>query len=295
MSKHHEKGDTFWLNVFLLVMFSLAYAALLYRPPVTNVASLFIALIAAAMVFGEKRPVFKALYFVLILLFTMVEMKAISREHEEVARQETAKRKDENDQFQKIADGINKTIAASDRQFQTTMLATNKLIDESTGLAKLAQQNINATTGGNTYCYVGMSFVGPKFLWVINTVGDSPLHDVVVEQVDVDMSRAAVTNGTLTFEQYQAFTVDYPTIPSLSSKSGRMLAQIPIGDREERNFQFTFFAMNGVWGERMNLRRLNGQWLQAIKVSKEVSPNHVKILYTNIPKEYPMPNGNMDW
>jgi hypothetical protein len=243
-----------------------------------------LAVLAAAMsIHGEMLPWHKAVWMLLIGVFLIIEFRAIDRDRANYSNTETAKRIEERKQFQAIADGISATIANSDKQFAATM----------SGI----RQNIDTITGGTTYCYVVAGPVGNDFLLTVNTVGSSPLHDVYVELVDLDMLKSLNATGKLlTLDAIQSFTTYYPSIPFLVSSSGHMLGKLPIEARDKRDLHFNFFSMNGVWGETLKLRRLNGNgWTEAIKVDKQLKGNRQKTIYTYVSPDYPKAGGKVDW
>jgi hypothetical protein len=56
-----------------------------------------------------------------------------------------------------------------------------RLLKQSDDIADLSKQNIAATTGGSTFCYVTANPVGAEFLLILSTIGKSPLHSITVE------------------------------------------------------------------------------------------------------------------
>jgi hypothetical protein len=182
--------------------------------------------------------------------------------------------------FKAIGDGIQSSINQSNQQFAATMAGI--------------KQNISTVTGGNTYCVVMVSYIGTGFLLVANAQGDNPLHEVTVDMVDLDIERKT---KLFTFEAIQGFTTHLriPFLAPTNQHAGQMLTTIPIGNVDKRNFRFNFYSMNGTWGENLSLRLVNGQWIQAIKVTKQGKNNNEKILYTLVPDGYPKVNGKVDW
>jgi hypothetical protein len=169
------------------------------------------------------------------------------------------------------------------------------LIAQSDTIADLSRQNIAAVTGGNSFCYVIASPVEQSFMLAVSTVGSSPLHDVGVEMIDVDLLRTMTNKPSLTMQELQSFRTVFPSIPSLSSSSGHWVATIPTGGRDKRNLHFNFFSMNGVWGEDLNLRFVKGQWQQALRVMKQLKNNKQKMIYSMVPPDYPTVDGKVDW
>jgi hypothetical protein len=176
----------------------------------------------------------------------------------------------------------------------------DKLLKQSETITDLSKQNIAAVTGGNTFCYVIANPVFNEFLLNIGTIGTSPLHEVTIELTDVDKMRTVVAGKpTLSFEEIQSYTTNFPIVPFLEPTSGRMLARIPIGTPPKRYLQFNFFSLNGVWSETLKLELVNGKWAQAIKVIKVLPVVRGKVrnktLYTFATDNFPKKDGKVDW
>jgi hypothetical protein len=209
-----------------------------------------------------------------------IENRALDRERAESAKETVGRVQKENEKFQGIADTLTDSIHQSQSQFARMM----------SGLT----QNINAVTGGNSFCYVLASDVGNAFQLSVFARGESPLHDITVDMVDIDKQRSATLPWT--WNTIRGFTTSYPIVPGIASTSGRMLGQIPIATGDSRNLHFNFFSINGVWYETLSLRRVNGTWIQAIQVKKEIGPNNkTKTIYEEVPANFPKVNGKVDW
>jgi hypothetical protein len=121
---------------FTLVQFS-AIACLAYwwrNLPVPGYAIGVLALLAAVMsIHAEMRPWQKAVWMVLFGAFLFVEFRAIDKDRAEYAAAERAKRAEEQAEFARIANGINATLTASDKQFAATMGRTDQVLKNITG------------------------------------------------------------------------------------------------------------------------------------------------------------------
>lgn len=179
-----------------------------------------------------------------------------------------------------------------------------RLLKQNETIADLSKQNIAAVTGGSSFCYVMASPVFSEFGLNITTIGKSPLHDVSVWMLDLDMMKQVVAGKpSLSYEDIQSYTMTFPAIPFLASSLNQMLVKIPIGVRAKRNFQITFSSLNGIWTETLKLEFVNGQWAQALKVGKVVSPvkagtPNEKLttpLYAFTTDNFPKKEGKVDW
>jgi hypothetical protein len=72
-----------------------------------------------------------------------------------------------------------------------------------------------------------------------------------------------------------------------------------LASENSRDFNVFFDGLNGFWNQEIRLRRVNGKWLQATKVSRAVlTPKHgpeEKFLFQRVDKDFPLVNGKVDW
>ena len=122
----------------------------------------------------------KAIWMLLIGSFLLVELKAIRKDKIDYDSQQTQLRIEEAAHFSKIGQGIEQTIHQSQSQFNATMTSADNLISRTAALAKLSKENIDAVTGGETYCYLLAPVIeADKVLLIAHAEGKSPLHDVI--------------------------------------------------------------------------------------------------------------------
>src|SRR5260370_11128809 len=104
-----------------------------FHVPKSGKALLLLGGIAAVMMLMDMRPLHKGIYISIILGLVLIENHALDKERADFAREDGNRRKEENDRFQSIADGIQATIANSDKQFAATMGRTNQILQNVTG------------------------------------------------------------------------------------------------------------------------------------------------------------------
>src|ERR1700739_2173456 len=167
----------------------------------------------------EKRP-WKIVYAALFIGLGLVSIIYVIRQSNEAATANS-----------KLSGAVVELKGSTEKIAEMTTLNAQlqeKLVKQSGTSGDLPRENIAAVTGGNSYCYVIASPVGGDFLLNVSTKGSSPLHEVFVEMVDVDILRAvSAAKQPLTLEVIQSFTTSYPAIPFLASSSGRVLSKIP--------------------------------------------------------------------
>jgi hypothetical protein len=250
-----------------------------------------LAFVAAGVTLREKPgPRERAVWLFVFLSLMFAEVLVMSKDRTTNIAKEKETREAEIASFKAIGDGIQNSIALNQSQFSKTMAGI--------------KENVNAVTGGNTYCYVMASPVYSEFGLNIFITGKSPLHEVSVAVIDIDwMKQVIAGKPSLSYEDIQSFTMNFPIIPFLTPGTSQMLARIPIGTRPKRNLQITFSSLNGIWSETLKLELVNGKWAQALKVGKVISPvrggtPNEKLttpLYTFATDTFPKRDGKVDW
>jgi hypothetical protein len=212
------------LAVVILLVASLIFSP--WHPPVgVYIAMLAVLGVCVPLIREKIGPNERAMWTALMFILVVLEINSIYKDRKEHDAQQARARKEQLEGFQRIGDGITAAIQDSDRNFNATLGRENILLD-----------NIN---GGKTFCVVEAIPLGDKFLLAVIAVGPNPLHDVLIDQVDVDVMNAERATPNFDFDAIQGFTTHYPLIPFLVSSSGRQLAEIPTGSNK-RNLRFSF-------------------------------------------------------
>ena len=292
----HTAFKNRWTQRVLQIIVALGLVWFWFHVPLPGKALLVLTIVAIFTSLIEITLQQRVVWLLLVVGLAFLENKAIDKDRADFAAAQQKFSNEQKQHFDEIGEGIKTAIQQSQNQFQITMGSTNALLNESTALARLSKQNIDAVTGGNSFCYALASFVGNEALLTLATRGSSPLHDVTIDLVDLDMERDLLARKQpLTLDAIGHFTTFFPAVPFLVSSSVHTLTKITLGAVEKRNLYFHFYSMNGVWGETLNLRLVSGQWTQAIKVTKEAKPNHQKVIFLYVPPNYPKVNGDVDW
>jgi hypothetical protein len=158
----------------------------------------------------------------------------------------------------------------------------------------LAQNSILTTTGGDSYCYLVLASNFPPSIPLCIHEGKYPLYDVKARVVDISRMERAMARG----EKF---------VPNFTNDQGVVFGDVPLGsvavpgstsirfsENEFQSFNIFFSARNGLWSEALRLKKVNGNWVTAIQVSRESDDRrkgkfHKTVLYTVTPKEYPLP------
>jgi hypothetical protein len=206
---------------------------------------------------GEMGGKEKWLWFMLLLVYAVLEIKAINQD-----------RKDQNDKFLVIAGDLTKAVNSLD----TTIKEGREHFDATmTGLSG----TINTITGGESYAY--LAFVpGQQFLAFLHK-GNNPLYNVTARIADVDRP--------LSFSMGVAVSVG-DMIPGHA-----MMKDIPPGmmsSQEYFNANVFFNARNGDWLELLRVTKVKGNWVRAIRVNGRFTSLKKEIpLCETIPANYP--------
>jgi hypothetical protein len=247
--------------------------------------------VAAAVTFRKEPSVpEKAVWIVLLTLLIVAEIRNL---YVADAHQASI--------FGNIQHGLEVTASGLDATTRRVEESAQKEREQFEVTRLGIEKSIDTVTGGSTFSIVTASPIENEFVLFVTAKGNSPLHEVTTDMVDVDAMKA-VTAGKheITFEEIQSFTQTLPMLPFLSSTGGRILTRIPVGARTKRNLHFNFFSLNGLWSVILKLEFINGQWAQAEKVTKESEPIHGKrttrVLYTFSTPTFPKDKGGrIDW
>jgi hypothetical protein len=137
-----------------------------WHPPAPNKAVLILTGITVVMALLEMSKVHKAVYLVLVICLMFIENRAINKDRADASQAEEGRRKEERDKFQSIADGIQASIANSDKEFAATMGRTNQVL-------------LNVT-GGDSFGFVVPQPWGEQIPLLVWNHGDHPLTGVTI-------------------------------------------------------------------------------------------------------------------
>jgi len=84
----------------------------------------------------------------------------------------------------------------------------------------------------------------------------------------------------------------YKHFNELQADATGILPMIQFSGADSQAFNISFHALNGSWTELVRLRKINGKWLEAIKVTMEGKDKPVLV---STDKGYPTVNGEPDW
>lgn len=167
--------------------------------------------------------------------------------------------------------------------------------------ASRLEESINIETGGNSFCYVAaLRPTDAGFDIVLISWGHYPLYGVGVRVTDVKYSLATkdlATKDVVHADVFSKYIGDISPPGSATLGLGAVVYKTA-GDHQELNIVFS--ARNGWWTELLRLRKIHGQWVQAMLVTGGVDTRRYPksaILEKSVSKDFPLPKlaEDSDW
>jgi len=199
----------------------------------------------------------KAAWTVLMFVLLVLDVRSLKLASAEVEKD----RKDQNDRFNDIATGLKAAIDNDQRQFAATMAAMK-------GLVILGDESIKNITGGDSFCYLTITNVGTP---IVSHVGRYQLSGVQIRIVDIIRFKRLAELNQLS-PRSTADVILEPGALAVGQAWIDQAIRIQFSNPDKADFNIFFTARNGTWDELLRMRRINGQWEQAIRVDVEVRP-----------------------
>ena len=154
-------------------------------------------------------------------------------------------------------------------------------------------------TGGDSFCYLTLEATGraagtPLLMAVLQ--GAYPLYDASARITALELfDELVVRPGIYTIEQISKTEKIIP-LGNLNPKHAVLLGQwtLPVGAQSKR-YNIFVTARNGSTTEFLRLRRINGAWKMAVKVTRDAATGPAT-LYEYVDEGYPRDaQGQVDW
>jgi hypothetical protein len=260
---------------------------LIWTPPIGIAIGVLGAVAAIMALRGEMHGGEKVLWTSIIFTLLFVEVRAIDKDQHEKAEDRWAA----NRHFQHIAGEVESVIAQNQKAIEINQQ------DFRTTLERFSD-SANMITGGNTSCYLDIFPVAPEKNAVnhaasmaVKKVGKYPLHGITVTITDnaryskyyerLTPSQLSAENSTMMDRAAEASTLREPIRDFATPELG--INPYYLSDEAGESFSILFFANNGYWLERLELRRLGpDKWVKAMWVEAPSNPYYVRI-----DKDYP--------
>lgn len=148
---------------------------------------------------------------------------------------------------------------------------------------------INHISGGDSFPWlqIGMiDHVSDQGMLMAIHNGDHPLYDVSVRIVDLNIFQLISKNLTLSNLQMCDTNID---IGNLIPGHSKILSSWKIAHSPMQDYNIFFSARNGRFTQLVRLRKINGQWLVATKVTDQ----NDKVIHEQIDQHFPRNNNGM--
>jgi hypothetical protein len=240
------------------------------------VAALAIAATIMAVRALRFTKVEEVVWILIAFAFFGIEIRAIQKDRADFANAETARRAEENAQFQGIVNGLTAAIEKSQKQFDATMreLAINQ----------------STLTGAHSACYMSaINLVSAQRYLAFVHIGEFPLYGVNARITTLGR------DGKWIPENPQEVTVSVGDM----IKGHANLRNVPNGlvtSPDYFNSNIFFTARNGDWIELLREQKVDGELRVAIRVKGRFTSlaKEQTICETIDPKFPRKPNGDID-
>jgi len=223
----------------------------------------------------------------LIIALMFTENRAIDKDRRDFATEQSRTRDEENRQFSGIGDTITSNVQRlldnSAAQFNTTIAGVNT--------------SIKTVTGGDSMCWISAT-PSQNILMAIQK-GQYPLRGVVARMTDLEQFSKLATSQPLNFNDIAAASTTYE-IGDMATHSTKILSTNYNLGGDKHSFNVFFSGLNGFWTELLRIRRVKGEWVQAIKVIRNLTDKdgkpYEKVVFQSIDKKFPTgPGGKVEW
>ena len=135
--------------------------------------------------------------------------------------------------------------------------------------------------------YFSMTFFSDRLL------GEYPLYDVSVRMWDPNDYNNVPQN--VDFEELIKKDRNF-NLGNVSPHQARTLGRITLPGSDNKDFALSIAARNGFVTELIKLRKVDGKWKAAYKVTKDEGKGEPKVLFEQIESRFPLnENGQVQW
>lgn len=290
------------------------FAYWFWRLPVPGIAVTVLGGAAVVMAVRANRftRVEELLWIVIAVALCVIEVKAIRHDRAQAVEEQERVHKEENQKFAALLDEGRKhfeaTISQSQTEFTTTM-------NRSSAIMHGISDTIKTTTGGDSFAYVRFltSTEQGQAAVVITQQGKYPLKELdftitddtkmkeIMHEANKRLKNMSPENGhppplpDFVLQSINAIQVEF-RVPYLPPDRSQIVGTIPLPENDSNDFTIGFSGGNGYWNERLHLRRINGNWVQALSVIGPTAQS-VKHPFEYADQGYPEKKGfaRRDW
>jgi hypothetical protein len=273
-----------WFGYCLIAIGAGAFLWFTWQLPPSGYSITAMAVVAAVM---ALRPEIggreKWLWFVLLLAFMVVEIRAINKD-----------RKDQADNFGKIVDNLQQAVQKATEavnELKTLTIENRTHFDQTMGAIG---DSVKTQTGGDSFAFISFTaqqansfevrwnnFVAPRgqpyFVVSVASHGKYPLRGTHATMMDDERRLAAMQeynkhpNGDW-MQAINSADTEYqmpylrPQSPEAPTGQVDVIGLYPMPQADSKRLTINFSAPNGYWNEVLHLGRVNGVWHQCFSV-----------------------------
>lgn len=288
---------------WIAIVITSAAAIYLFFHPSTVLALTFLAVPPIAGILRELGEKHKAAWVVISLALIVCVNRGLTKEHSEQIKQQAQIA----ESFQHIGQQISQTDShigqvnsQNQHEFSQTMKEFSQTTFQLARVTKLANEDMNTVTGGDSFCYamaLGMVKRDGSGSLMFASKGNYPLSDVTARTVDLDEFDAAVKQHALMTGFEGSVSLNLGNIGANLSYGPIRWPFSPPGKR----YNIFFSAKNGIWSEQLRIRLVNNAWVSAVKVerllmNRQQSKSTVVTIYQQVNPDFPRNSkGQVDW
>lgn len=225
----------------------------------------------------REKAIWTAIAFALVLL----EIKSIYQDRNKHDKEQADARVEQLKEFSGIADRMDKSLEKSQQQFDATMSRLN--------------QNIGTVTGANSFCY--MIFAGDQLdatnaIPTFVQVGEYPLTDLDARIVNLEEFNKL--QGNVGIEQFLSTGTRKIPLGNLSVGTALINPQWKVPLSDNFNYRIFFSAKNGFWMEDLEVRRISGKRVEALRIRRQRG-NKTPTIFQKIDKGFPLVGDKVEW
>jgi len=158
-------------------------------------------------------------------------------------------------------------------------------------IARLNREIANLVIGGESFCYMTIANIDNNMNIGILTFihsGDHPLYSVNARIIDLDKFKIIEKN--INFKNFRDADINI-YLGDIAKGTALLSNEFPLGDSHRRIFNIIFNARNGFFNQKLMLKKIENQWVSALRVYRED-----RIIYERVDNDYPRSeNGLIDW
>ncbi len=158
-------------------------------------------------------------------------------------------------------------------------------------IAELNKEIENQVIGGKSFCYLSIGSINNQknigLLMVVHQ-GDHPVYDLNARIVD--LQEFAKVKDSLNLKTIQQTETNLQ-IGNMIKGTASMLREFQLGNSSKRDFNIFFSARNGLYTQLLRLRKVDGEWISAIKVEKDN-----EMIFEKVHEKFPIDKeGKVNW